>query len=274
MSNYENLKNKKLFLFDIDGVLKLGDNIIDGSKELLDYIDSINGMSILITNNSTKGNKSYVEYFKKLGFKNLLAENFLTALDVTRIYLEEHHKNDKIFVVGTQSMVNELKQCGFNVIENVEENIDVLLVGYDNELTYKKIQNACEILQTQKVTYLATNVDLICPMPFGFVPDCGGTVEFIKFATQKTPKFIGKPAPDMVNESLKISGFSKDQTLVIGDRLYTDIACGINAGVETCVVFSGEAKKEDLKNTKFIPTYQFESVRELYEFLKNNKKTR
>ena len=268
MKSLEKLKEKRLFLFDIDGVLKLGDEIIDGSKELLKYIDEIGGLSVLITNNSTKSNTSYVEYFKKFGFENLKANNFLTALDVTKIYLENNCKNDKIFVVGTKSMFDELQKSGFNVTDKIEDDITVLLVGYDNELTYKKIQDACNILQTKQVRYLATNVDLICPMPFGFVPDCGAIVEFIKFATQKTPKFIGKPEPDMVFESLKMSGFSKEQTMVIGDRWYTDIACGINAGVDTCVVFTGEAQKEDLKTTEFVPTYQFQSVKELLEELK------
>ena len=269
MDKIENLKNKRLFLFDIDGVLKLGDEIIDGSKELLKHIENIGGMSVLITNNSTKSNTAYVEYFKKFEFENLKTQNFLTALDVTKIYLEKNCKNDKIFVVGTKSMFNELKLAGFDVTDKIESDISVLLVGYDNELTYQKVADACNILQTKNVKYLATNVDLICPMPFGFVPDCGAIVEFIKFATQKTPKFIGKPEPDMVFEALKISGFSKEQALVIGDRLYTDIACGINAGVDTCVVFSGEAKKEDLQTTQFVQTYQFDSVKQLLEQLQS-----
>ena len=94
----------------------------------------------------------------------------------------------------------------------------------------------------------------------------------VEIATDKTPTFLGKPAPFMVEEALKQTGFSKEQSLVIGDRLYTDIACGINAGVDTCVVFTGEVQKEDLIDTKFKPTFQFESVKEILETLKAEHK--
>lgn len=257
------LSNKKLFLFDIDGVIKLGNDIIDGSYQLLEYINKIGGKYIFITNNSTTSNKDYVQKFKNFGFE-VDESNFITALSITIDYLKSHFQNELIFALGSKSFISELKENGLKITEEYSPEIKTVLVGYDNELTYKKILDVCEILQTNDVTsYLATNMDLRCPMPYGFVPDCGAIAKMIELATERSPQFLGKPSPQMVQKAMKITGFTKEQTLVIGDRLYTDIACGVNAGVDTCLVLSGEAKREDLKESSIQPTYVFESVKEL-----------
>lgn len=262
------IKDKRLFLFDIDGVIKLGDTLIDGAFDLYNHIKSIGGKSLFITNNSTKSLTDYVKYFKNLGFDTNESE-FITALSITTKYLLKYHKNDKIFVVGTKSLVGELKSVNLNITENFENNVNVVLVGFDNELNYKKITDACNILQNQKVVYLATNPDLRCPMPFGYIPDCGAIVDLIYKATELSPKYLGKPEPDMVNLALDENKmYTKEQTVVVGDRLYTDIACGINAGVDTCVVFTGEATKEKILDSIYNPTYEFYSVKEMLEEIK------
>lgn len=262
------LKDKRLFLFDIDGVIKVGDTLIDGALDLVKYIDQIGGKSIFITNNSTKNCLTYVDSFKKYGF-DVDESNFETALSVSARYLEEHHLKDKIFVMGTKSLIEELISRGLNVTTKVEQNIDVVLVAYDNELTYQKLSDACEILQTQQVTYLATNLDLRCPIDFGFVPDCGSMVDMIKTTTGKQPRFLGKPASEMVDQCLRTTNYTKEQTIVIGDRLYTDIAAGVNAGVDTCVVFTGEVQPADLQSCEYNIPYIFDNVRQLLNALKD-----
>lgn len=260
------LKYKRLFLFDIDGVIRLGDKIIDGSIQLYDYIKKIGGKSIFITNNSTKGARDYVQTFKNYGF-DVDESNFLTALTITVDYLKKHHSKDLIYVMGTNSLFEELVKNDLNATKDYNKNIKVALVGYDNELTFDKVVTTCKVLQTLDVTYLATNVDLKCPVSYGFIPDCGGIVKFIEIATDKEPKFLGKPAPEMVFKALEVTNFNKEQTLVIGDRFYTDIACGINAGVDTCAVLTGEINKDDIKTTSYKPTYIFDSVKELLDEL-------
>ena len=264
------LKDKKLFLFDIDGVIKLGDVVVDGAIQLYDYINKIGGKSIFITNNSTKGGKDYVSYFEKLGFQ-VDETNFLTALTVTTEYLKKHYPNDLIHVMGTKSLVEELKKNGLRVTQEYDKNVPVVLVGYDTELTFDKVVTVCKLLQTLDVTYFATNLDLKCPVPYGFIPDCGAITSFIQIATDKEPKFLGKLAPEMVFQALSATKFKKEETLVIGDRLYTDIACGINAGVDTCAVFMGEVQEKDLETSEIQPTYKFQSVKELLEAIKSEK---
>ncbi len=265
--NIEKLRDKRLFLLDIDGTISLDSTLIDGTMEFLNKVREINGKYIFITNNSTKSINDYVDKFKKLQI--LVDEsNFLTSSYVTAMYLKEKFGNDLIFVVGTNSFIEELKSFALNVTEKIDKDIKAVVVGFDNELTYKKIWNVCEILSTMEVEYIATNPDLVCPTGFGFVPDCGAICEMINLAVKKEPLYIGKPNELIVDLSMNISGFSKEQTLVIGDRLYTDIACGINAKVDTAVVFTGEAKMEDIKESVFKPTYCFDTIKDLYLCIK------
>lgn len=259
------LKEKKLFLFDIDGTLALDMELIDGTRALLSYIDSVGGKAIFITNNSTKSLKDYVKKFEAWGLAYDLS-HFITASYATMVYLKEHHPAEKIFVLGTRSLVNELREAGFDVTEDPHAGATVALVGYDNEFRYEKAWNLCELLFTNPdITYLGTNPDLNCPSVFGSVPDCGAICRMLECAVGRLPFFIGKPSPMMVEMSLAQTGFQKEETLVVGDRLYTDIACGINGGVDTAVVFTGEAREADLEDTEFAPTYAFTSVKELYE---------
>ena len=181
-------------------------------------------------------------------------------------YLKARHAEDRIFVVGTRSFRAELARAGLSVTVALSPDVSCALVGFDDELTYEKARALCELLCTRPgMPYLATNPDLACPVGFGAIPDCGAICGMIRCATGREPVYIGKPNPIIVDMCLAQTGFSKEQTLVIGDRLYTDIACGIAAGVDTAVVFTGEAKPGDLADTAFPPAFAFPSIRELDE---------
>ena len=122
-----------------------------------------------------------------------------------------------------------------------------------------------QVLFEKDVPFYATNPDLRCPIDFGFIPDCGAICDMITATTDKKPVYLGKPNKEVVRMCLLDSGFSEEETIVVGDRLYTDIACGINAGVDTCVLFTGEAKKEDMLDTPYKASYEFENVRTFLE---------
>lgn len=262
----ERLKNKKLFLFDIDGTLSVGNTLFEGTKELLMHIEQIGGKSYYITNNSTKSGSDYVKKFAAWDLRTEEAD-FITAGYITIRYLKEHYSDKKIHVMGTDSFVSELVENGFDITTEVEP-VSCVLVAFDSELNYEKLTKVCEILQTQEVDYLATNPDLRCPAPFGFIPDCGAMCNLIAQTVDRLPEYLGKPNKEMVTLCMKQSGFTEEDTLVVGDRLYTDIACGINAGVDTCVVFTGEAKREDVSSGEYIPAYCFETIKDLLEEIK------
>lgn len=263
------LSEKKLFLFDIDGTIAVGNTLYDGSAELLSYIEQIGGKACYITNNSTKSNADYVEKFKTCFDLQTTEDQFVTSGYMTIRFLKEQFAHEKIFVLGTDSFLTELQKNGLHVTVKPEKDIACVLVGYDSELTYEKLIAVCEVLSTMDVPYYATNPDLCCPIDFGFIPDCGAICQMIASSTGKSPVFLGKPSEKVCDLCMERFGFSPEETIVIGDRLYTDIACGINAGVETCVVYTGEATPKEVADSEYRPTYAFDNIRQFYEALQN-----
>ena len=260
------LNEKKLFLFDIDGVVKLGDNFIEGAAELINYLINSGKKVVFVTNNSNKSIESFVKFFQSNGFK-VTNDNFLTALNVSIDYLKKYHKNDLIYPLGTISAQEELKNEGLNITNDYDKNIKVLLVTFDIELNYKKLTDACKILQTLDVDYIASNYDLTYTVPYGFLPDCRAIANMIESATKKVPKYLAKPEPLIVEMALKRFKVDKESAIIIGDKIETDIVCGINAGIETCLLLSGDTTKDSLNKSKIKPNYCFDSVKELKEAL-------
>ncbi len=258
------LKDKKLFLLDIDGTVCKGEQLISGTREFLEDLKESGGQYVFITNNATKSISDYIASFQKMGIPSDYS-NFITASYATVQYLKQHHRGELIYVLGTRSFLRELKRSGIRVTTDWEdEGITCVLVSYDNQLTYEKLEDTCRILMSPKVDYLATNPDYVCPVEFGYVPDCGSICEMLGHAVKRTPYFIGKPETAMVEFALRQNHFTREETLVVGDRLYTDILCGHNAGVETALVLTGEATAEEAKKAETAPDYIFASIGELY----------
>ena len=257
------LKEKKLFLFDMDGTIYRENKLFDGVKELLQKIRQKGGEYVFITNNSSKSLSDYVKKVKKMGIP-VTKENFYSSTQATVDIIKERHPNAFIYAQGTRSFIKELKKSGLKITTKYKQ-VDLVLLGNDLEVTGKKLRTTCEILTKQEVLYYATNPDWVCPVSFGYVPDCGSMSEGIGRCTGKMPIFIGKPEPTMVIEVMKKFGASKDETVVLGDRLYTDIASGVNAGVDTVCVLSGEVTIEEVENAKEgeEPTFVLNCVSEI-----------
>lgn len=266
------LSLKKLFLFDIDGTIAVGNDLLDGTLELLKYIEESGGKAYYITNNSTKSNSDYVEKFRACFGLETTEDLFITSGYMTLQFLLKHFTQDKIFVLGTTSFIAQLRKNGLHIVETAEENIACVVVAYDSELNYGKLIEICKVLSTTNVPFYATNPDLCCPIDFGFIPDCGAICQMITHSTGKEPVYLGKPSAEVVRICQEVSGFTDEETLVVGDRLYTDIACGINAGVDTCLVYTGEAQAKDLIDTPYPATYCFEDVRKLLESILQTRK--
>ena len=129
----------------------------------------------------------------------------------------------------------------------------------------KELEGACILLTGRDdVDYIATNPDLVCPTRYGYVPDCGSVCEMLFRATGRRPKFIGKPEPEMALLSMERYGYSRAETILIGDRIYTDIACGVNAGIDTAFVLSGEGVPEDIEKFQIRPSEVYQDIREIF----------
>lgn len=260
----EKLIGKKLFLLDMDGTIYLDNELFDGTVDLLGYIKSVGGRYIYLTNNSSKSVEKYVEKLTSLEIP-ATEDDFFTSVNATVFYLKKHSYK-KIYALGTESFKKQLKDEGFPITDFLEDDIDCLLMGFDTEITFEKIEHAC-ILLNRGISYIATNPDLVCPTWYGYVPDCGSVSQILFNATKRKPYFIGKPQPDMVYYAMEKAGYSKDETVIIGDRLYTDIACGVNAGIDSIFVLSGEGTPEALEKSNVKPAYTLQNIKELADYL-------
>ena len=265
MNDMSNLKDKKLFLLDMDGTIYLDNDLFDGTLEFLEQVKNNGGRYIFITNNSSKSVDKYVEKLASLGIE-ATADDFLTSTNATVLYLQKKNYK-KIYAFGTTSFKEQLAEGGLPITDKLEDDIDCLCMGFDTELTFQKLEDAC-ILLGRGVDYIATNPDWVCPTWYGYVPDRGSVSEMIYNATKKRPKFIGKPQPDMAYLAMEKTGFKPEETVVVGDRLYTDIACGVNAGVSTVFVLSGEGTMEDVENGETKPEYILQNIKGLYNEIK------
>ena len=267
MDQKDLLKRTKLFLFDMDGTLYLGDRLYDFTLELLDTIRSTGRRYLFMTNNSSKSVEDYIKKLKKLGISST-REDFITSSQATAYYLKQHYPDHRLYVCGTQSLKIELMMEGFEITENLAD-VDCIVMGFDTELTFKKLEDVSRLLLTREsLPYIATNPDYVCPTEFGSVPDCGSVCDMIYNATGKRPVVIGKPSPLMPQLAMDRLGFSKEETAVVGDRIYTDIKSGLNAGITGILVLSGETTREILENSVEKPHLVLPDASEIMKAIK------
>ena len=267
MNKTETIQNMKLYLFDMDGTLYLGSRLYDFTIELLQEIRRTGGKYLFITNNSSK---SVADYVKKLAGFGIEAtrEDFMTSSQATAYYLHKHHEGQRLYVCGTESLKEELRGEGFTITSNIDE-VDCIVMGFDTELTFQKLHDVSYLLLTRpELPYIATNPDLVCPTEFGSVPDCGSVCGMIFNATGKRPVVIGKPSALMPELAMDKLGIPKEQTCVVGDRIYTDVKSGLNAGCVGILVMSGETTYEILEQSPDKPHLVLESAREILDVLK------
>lgn len=261
----DKIKNIKLFLFDMDGTLYLGDRLYDFTEELLAKIKKSGKRYLFMTNNSSKSVSAYIEKLAKLGIK-AEKEDFITSSQATAYYLEKYHKGARLYVCGTESLKEELSSQGFSVTEKTDQT-DCIVMGYDTELTYKKLWDVSYMLTHRDIPYIATNPDYVCPTEWGSVPDCGSICDMIFNATGKRPIVIGKPEALMPRLAMEKENCEPYETAVIGDRIYTDIKSGINAGALSILVMSGETTEEILNNSSDKPDIVLKDAGEIIEYL-------
>lgn len=264
------LKEKSLFLLDMDGTIYHENELIDGARDFFDTLNRQGKKYVFMTNNSSKSAKAYIQKLLSLGIEATV-ENIASSVNVSVLYLKEHNPKAKIYLVGTESFKRELIEEGFTIVSVSYrgEDVDYVLLGFDTELTYAKVEGACYYV-SRGYGYIATNCDMRCPIKNNkYIPDCGAIAQLIETATGRRPQFLGKPERTIVDVVSQRFHIPIEKIVCVGDRLYTDIAVGINAGADTVCVFTGEAKWEDIQNTPFKPTHFFDSIKDLYNAIKD-----
>lgn len=256
------LQDKRLFLLDMDGTIYLDDRLFDGVTAFLSRIREKGGRYLFLTNNSSKGVEGYIEKLNGMGIATG-REDYLTSVDAAIDLLRRRYPGRRCYVQGTRSFYDQLAAAGIPVTCDREDGAEILLSGFDRELTFQKLEDAC-ILLNRGITWLATNPDWVCPTWYGAVPDCGSVCQMLTNATGREPIFIGKPQPAMAELAMRRTGIGREETVLIGDRVYTDIACAVNAGIDSILVLSGEGTREDTEKFGVRPTWIYDDIAAVY----------
>ena len=258
----------KCFLLDMDGTINLGQNLLPGAREFMSYLKESGREFLFLTNNSSKDSSHYVKKMTNLGIP-CDADHVLTSGDATAIYINNLKPQARVYLMGTPELQHEFEQAG---IVLTDEDPDFVVLGFDMTLTYAKLVKGCDFVR-QGLPYIATHPDFNCPVENGFIPDTGAMIELIKASTGRTPVVIGKPNREIIESAFKKrAGFKLDEFAMVGDRVYTDIKTGVNAGITSILVLSGESTVEDLAKNNVEATFVFDGVGDIYKALREYDK--
>jgi HAD superfamily hydrolase (TIGR01450 family) len=259
------LYGKKLYILDLDGTVYIENKLIDGALEFVSAVKQSGAEVLFLTNNSSLSTSDYVNKIAAFGLP-VSEYSILTSGYAAGVYIKENYSTDcSVYVAGTEALRTELRMMGFTLCDESSHFADFVLAGFDTELTYAKLRACCRFIESG-ATFIATNPDLVCPVADNrFIPDCGSICKMIQNATGKEPFFIGKPGRIMADIVSKRFTVPHDRMVMIGDRLYTDIAFGINSNMVSICVLTGETTPEMLNVSPWKPDIVVSSIKFLNE---------
>ena len=257
------LQGVRCFLLDMDGTFYLGDKLIEGSLEFLAALEHTGRTARFLTNNSSKSAQVYAKKLERMGVDEKYRD-VMTSGHAAAHYCLEKFPGGKCYLLGNPMLAEELTGMG---LELVEEDPDYVLVAFDTTLDYAKMCKVCDFIREGK-PYIATHPDFNCPTETGFVPDMGAIMAFIEASTgRKADIILGKPYKGIVEEALRRTGFKLEEMAMVGDRLYTDVATGVNHGMTGILVLSGEATMEDVAVSDVKPDLIFGRLSDMIPYL-------
>jgi 4-nitrophenyl phosphatase len=251
---------KLVYFFDLDGTIYLGNKLFEGVLELIEILKKKEKAYFFLSNNSSRSTKDYLKKLNNLNL-DISSDNLILSQHPTLAYLKKNNFK-KIFLLGTKSLKDEFIQQGFIL---TEEDPEILVLAFDQELTYDRLTKASYLLQKSDFPYIATHLDNRCPTEQGYIPDAGGIASLLYKTTERMPRVFGKPNKEMLLFKLEQLNISPKDAIMFGDRLYTDIIMGLNAGVTTCCVLSGEMTIEMIEKSEYKPDFIINGIWELLD---------
>lgn len=245
------------YIIDLDGTTYRGNELIEGAKEFIEYLQKEDIPYLFLTNNSTYTQEAVVTKLKKLGIITTV-EHVMTSSVATANYIEKQNQNARCYAIGEEGLVEALAKKPFTL---TDKDCHFVVVGLDRDITYKKLAEATTLIR-EGATFIATNTDAAIPTEKGLQPGNGALVSALTVSSGVKPVVIGKPKKIIMEEAIQQLGVSKEKVLMIGDNYNTDIQAGINAEIDTLMVLTGFSTREDLQTVDEQPTYVLENLSE------------
>jgi NagD protein len=252
------LTDKQGYICDMDGVIYHGDRLVEGTREFVDWLKEKGKRFLFLTNSSAKSPKELKQKLSRMGIE-VEAEDFTTSAQATASFLASQNPNTGVYVIGESGLINALHDAGF-YIDNV--NPKYVVVGESRTYNFEQIELAVNLV-LNGAKLIGTNSDLTGPSDRGVAPACRALVAPIEMATNRRAYFIGKPNPLIMRHAIKKIGCRLEDTLIVGDRMDTDIIAGIESGIETALVLSGITKRADLELFPYQPDHVLNCVADI-----------
>jgi HAD superfamily hydrolase (TIGR01450 family) len=252
-----NLADVRGFLLDMDGTLYLSNHLLPGAADFLAYLEESGLAYLLLTNNSSRSSSAYEAKLAGLGVSVPLAR-ILTSGSATAQYLRDATPYRRPALFGTPELVTEFAAFGFDAEMTAP---DCVVLGFDMTIDYARFTRLCDLVRAG-LPYIATHPDLNCPVAGGgYIPDIGAMIAFVEASAGRRPDvIIGKPSPHILAMAAARMRLPLEALCMVGDRLYTDIAMGQAAPIQTALVLSGETQAADVAGSPFQPDHVFANV--------------
>ena len=248
----------KSYLIDMDGVIVRGNELIPGADGFLDRLQQRQIKYLILTNNPLYTPRDLLHRLLRIGV-NVTADHIYTSALATAQFLKKQMPDGTAFVIGESGLTQALHEAGYVLTDH---SPDYVVVGETTALNYERLTQAVRLV-SQGARFIATNPDPNGPGDGGLVPACGAITAFIEAATGVQPYFIGKPNALMMRTALRYLNEHSENTIMVGDRMDTDIRVGTEAGLETVLVLTGVSTREMVEKYPYRPTRIVESVAEL-----------
>ncbi|MCP5096665.1 MAG: HAD-IIA family hydrolase [Chloroflexi bacterium] len=249
------------YIFDLDGTVYLGNALLESAGETISRLRKMGKRTVFLSNNPTRTREEYAKKLTRLGLETPI-EDVINSSFVMVDYLKRRLPDAKLFVVGEDSLCNELRQAGFTLTDDAEQ-IDVVIASFDRTFVYRKLQIAFDAIN-KGARFFATNADRYCPVPGGGEPDAAAMIAAIEACTNtKIEAVVGKPSHYMAEAILGVLDLAPEQCIMTGDRLETDVQMGLDAGMAGTLTLTGATDETMLVNSDINPTYVIRKLADL-----------
>ncbi len=248
----------KNYLIDMDGVLVTGRTLIPGADQFIERMRTCGTKFLILTNNPLYTQRDLEHRLNSIGLK-VPAESIFTSAIATARFLQSQNPNGTAFVIGESGLTQALHEVGY---VQTDSHPDYVVLGEVNTYNFELIAKAIRLIKDGAM-FIATNPDATAPLEAGIVPATGSLAALIEKATNRAPFFVGKPNPLMMRSALRYLNVHSEDTIMVGDRMDTDIVAGVMSGLDTILVLSGVSTREDVKRFPYRPTRILNSVAEI-----------